>query len=66
MAGLKSSYASDRFIVDLDDALVRLADGTVRRAELHGFEAHGKTAHPIVNFDKTDRSTLESFNSLAG
>jgi hypothetical protein len=28
--------------------------------------AHGKTAYPIVTFDKTDRTTLESFNSLAG
>ncbi len=26
----------------------------------------GSTAYPIVTFDKTDRTTLESFNSLAG
>ena len=28
--------------------------------------AHGKTAHPIDIFDKTDQRTLESFDSLAG
>ena len=31
-----------------------------------GTQAHGKTAHPIDSFDKTDRSTLESFDSRAG
>src|SRR5438270_6164135 len=31
-----------------------------------GTRAHGKAAHPIDNFDKNDRRTLESFNSLDG
>jgi hypothetical protein len=35
-----------------------------RRSQWH--EAHGKTTYPIGNFDKIERRTLESFNSLAG
>lgn len=37
-----------------------------RPGEASRAAAHGMTAYPIVSFDKSDLSTLESFNSLDG
>jgi len=38
---LRKRYGKGRWRKLKGKALVRLADGTVRRAELHWFEAHG-------------------------
>ena len=38
---LRKRYGSDRWRKLKGDAAVRLFDGTIRRAELHWFEAHG-------------------------